>query len=657
MSEKILTTTNGCTVVYVTISPDLRHIAAITQDGYLHLYSDQKIVKKLQLVGKKITESNLEQFLFEFSPDSKSLGLPGDLMFRYLECPEFKYTPTTLACSKNISIVRWPLEKIVIVACIDYSIKVLDLNDEKITMTFTASSNPWDFIYTNESIIVAVTNKEEIIKNVKLVKQIEPLEEEEVDHGEKEEKNLEKQLFDRTLGIYPQEPIVPEDAEKSPVVLFRSCLGTIQSLEYYSGTKRIAKIEIEFDDSSFHANINFPNTHDFTLAYMSENGALLASQSSEVNLDEFVSDSKKSSLYFRNFTFDSFWKTNLPNMEIPESICVSSLCIVFTSLNYMRFFTLGGIQTMIISMPGPVVTMAGYKNQIAIIYHAAAPVLGCQALCGEFWFINEMNPNSEAEYFKEDFKVSVTPEHNLVWMGFSDNGDLYSVDSADVVRAFWRRALSWIPVCTLSDYVRIVGVCDDGVLVNAGRDHLIIETQAFEFPLCKSKYVEYESSMMKEQLYVEMHSGTVDKKKKLAELDKVTIEKFYNAVDEGENDQAFAYGCQVLLNKTKLLIIRYAQELKVFSIADRIAKHFNIQLPPRFTRPEKPPAPSSEDPKPQEPKQPLAELPKENKETQEPLKNPFNKAGNTKKDLFESLSSNTKRKIENPPVATKKPKK
>jgi hypothetical protein len=268
-----------------------------------------------------------------------------------------------------------------------------------------------------------------------------------------------------------------------------------------------------------------------------------------------------------------------------------------------------------------------------------------------------MNPNSEAEYFKEEFKVSVTPEHNLVWIGFSDNGDLYSVDSADVVRAFWRRALSWIPVCTLGDYVRIVGVCDDGVLVNAGRDHLLIETQAFEFPLCKSKYLEYENSMMKEQLYVEMHSGTVDKKKKLAELDKVTMEKFCNAVDEGENDQAFAYGCQVLLNKTRLLIIRYAQELKVYSIADRLAKHFNIQLPPRFTRPEKPLALPSEDPKPQEPKQPLAELPKENKETQEPLKNPFNKAGNTKKDLFESLSSNTKRKIENPPVATKKTKK
>ena len=230
----------------------------------------------------------------------------------------------------------------------------------------------------------------------------------------KNEPDIEEVFFERTIGVYPQEAIIPISSDKSFNILFRSLLGTIISREYFSNTTSISKIEIEFDDSSFHSNINFPNTFQYSLGYMSENGVLLASQAYEAGIDDFVTDLKKSRLCFRAFRSETQWESVLPSIEVPECLCVSSYCIVYTSLNYLRFFSLGGIQNIVISMSGPVVTMTSYDSELAILYHSAAPVLGCQSITGELWHLGELGINSEAEYFKEDFKVAISPDEKIV---------------------------------------------------------------------------------------------------------------------------------------------------------------------------------------------------------------------------------------------------
>ncbi len=43
---------------------------------------------------------------------------------------------------------------------------------------------------------------------------------------------------------------------------------------------------------------------------------------------------------------------------------------VATDRRMLRLFTLGGIQREIISLPGPVVAMAGHLNQLLVAYHS-----------------------------------------------------------------------------------------------------------------------------------------------------------------------------------------------------------------------------------------------------------------------------------------------
>ena len=293
--EKHIQEGNRASILTVSISPNTKNIASIGFDGWIYLYVDFKLVKKTQITSK-IKENTLEQFLGEFSPDSSCFALPGDLVFNYLQGPEWKYIPTRLACKQNISIIRWPLKNTLITASIDYQLKIWDIENCEIIQSFTLSSNAWDFLYTGKAIFVALTGKNELFTDIKLQKITEILKEEEPS-SEKNEKNEENEtdnaLFERTLGIYPQEPIIPINPDKSISVLFRSALGTIISREY--------KLLKEINDHTFIVKL-----YDIFYTY-SEKGVIqnLVFEYLPMNLSKYIRDQsanlsfKEISLIFR----------------------------------------------------------------------------------------------------------------------------------------------------------------------------------------------------------------------------------------------------------------------------------------------------------------------------------------------------------------------
>ena len=643
-TEKTLNINRGSIILTVTISPDLVHIAAIAQDGHVYVFSNHELKKKMLITKKKISESALEQYICEFSPNSNKLGLPGDLIFSYISMGKLEYEATGICCKSNISIIKWPKEKFVILATIDNSITVFSLESETALNTFQATGQIWDFLLIN-TIIVALTQKEEVFQGVSLENK-EEIEGESEESEEKVIKNTEKDLFEKVFGIYPQEPIAPEIDDKAYSVLFRSTLGTILSREFNSGTRRISCIEIEFDDISFHSYLSIPNTEDFVLAYMNEKGVLLASQQAEAGLEDFVSDIKTSSIYFQGFNFEVSWSLNLPGQEVPEALCVANVCIVYTSLNYLRMYNLGGIQIHIISMTGPVVSLSSHQSTLAVVYHSAAPVMGCQSLAAEFWYMEEFSFKSEAECFKEELKLALTPDSTLVWAGFSDNGNFFTVDSEDVVRCFWKRAMSWVPVCKLEEYSRVVGATEEAVLINPKNSPKLIESVQFSFPLCKSKFNSLEQQTMAETLKYE-NNKDLDKKKKTIELDKLIFKEYMQAIDDGNFDAGFGLAIQTFQEKTGLLCIKLAEKDKAYSVMNNLAKYFGLNLPSRLARPERIVNDVEVAEKNAEIKFSNSDLSKENVgEKVENLKNPFSKTSGKTKDLFEALSADTKRKPE-----------
>lgn len=92
------------------------------------------------------------------------------------------------------------------------------------------------------------------------------------------------------------------------------------------------------------------------------------------------------------------------------------------------------------SLPLPIISLASYGDQLAIFYHGGAPVLGCQTLKAEIWHMDTIVCVNEPENFiKEETSVSISPEESLIWLGYSETGILYTVDSALVVRQLWKR--------------------------------------------------------------------------------------------------------------------------------------------------------------------------------------------------------------------------
>ena len=297
-------------------------------------------------------------------------------------------------------------------------------------------------------------------------------------------------------------------------------------------------------------------------------------------------------------------------------------------------------------MTGPVVSLSSHQSTLAVIYHNAAPVLGCQSLTAEFWFMEEFSFKSDAECFKEEFKLALTPDSSLIWAGFSDSGNFFTADSEDVVRCFWKRAMSWVPVCKLEEYSRIVGATEEAVLINPKNSPKLIETVQFSFPLCKSKFNSLEQQTMADTLKHE-NNKDLDKKKKMIELDKLIFKQYMQAIDDGNLDAAFGLAIQTFQEKSGLLCIKLAEKDKVYSVMSNLAKYFGLNLPSRLARPERIVNDVEVAEKKVEVKNSNSEVTKENVgEKAENLKNPFSKTSGRAKDLFEALSADTKRKPE-----------
>lgn len=110
--------------------------------------------------------------------------------------------------------------------------------------------------------------------------------------------------------------------------------------------------------------------------------------------------------------------------------------------------------------------MAGYENQLAVVYHGGPAFDGCQSL--KVKLISMAN---------RDYRVIVETDcplsrhGELKWLGFSEEGQLMTFDSEGVMRAFNTVSSQWMPVfdfkikhLEISGNIWIVGVMESEIL-------------------------------------------------------------------------------------------------------------------------------------------------------------------------------------------------
>lgn len=107
--------------------------------------------------------------------------------------------------------------------------------------------------------------------------------------------------------------------------------------------------------------------------YTDDHGAIFACSRDE-------GEKRASTIYYRPFqTWGSSaeWSASLPDDDDAVVVATGSeWSAVATLKGFVHVFSWTGVEKACFSVPGPVVSMNGRGNQLAVVYHEAAPQMG-----------------------------------------------------------------------------------------------------------------------------------------------------------------------------------------------------------------------------------------------------------------------------------------
>jgi len=235
-------------------------------------------------------------------------------------------------------------------------------------------------------------------------------------------------------------------------VLHWSNVGTIEHRRH----QNYNSIDVNFADTGFHRNFVTRDDYKISMATMNFTGLVMASKGEDEDLDKYEEDediqdkddvnTKSSYLYFRPFDshkHNGEWHYKMQDGEHIESVAQGSQWVACsTDNNYIRVFSTEGVQKTVISQSQLVVTMAGYENLLAVVYHAGLPIFDQQQLrckiidCSNFRTVF-------------DGQCPCSRNSQLTWVGFSEAGMLTTMDSFGVISSLNFQSQQWIPLLDL----------------------------------------------------------------------------------------------------------------------------------------------------------------------------------------------------------------
>lgn len=82
-----------------------------------------------------------------------------------------------------------------------------------------------------------------------------------------------------------------------------------------------------------------------------------------------------------------------------------------TNQDFLRVFTIGGVQTKLVCLPGAVVSMSGHDNQLFVVYHCGVGAPGHQCLAAK---LIDLDTSTQVI---ADQRLPLSPKANLSWIG------------------------------------------------------------------------------------------------------------------------------------------------------------------------------------------------------------------------------------------------
>ncbi|EOY22185.1 Transducin family protein / WD-40 repeat family protein isoform 1 [Theobroma cacao] len=214
-------------------------------------------------------------------------------------------------------------------------------------------------------------------------------------------------------------------------------LGSITTIKH----DEYSHIEIDFHDTSTGPRVPpMTDYYGFTMASLNENGSVFA--------NPCKGEKNMSTLMYRPFSSwanNSEWYMRFEGEEVKAVALGGTWVAAVTSLNFLRIYTDGGLQKHILSLNGPVVTAAGFKDELAIVTH----ISDCLPSNEQMLEFRIFNISKGTQPFKGH--LPLTPGSYLTWFGFTEEGQLSSYDSKGVLRVFTSQyGGNWLPLFSAS---------------------------------------------------------------------------------------------------------------------------------------------------------------------------------------------------------------
>ncbi|KAK9692495.1 Minichromosome loss protein, Mcl1, middle region [Popillia japonica] len=207
------------------------------------------------------------------------------------------------------------------------------------------------------------------------------------------------------------------------------CWNDVGIVRAYGASEDDSKsIEVEFHDATFHNSMMMQNYQNYTMASLNTS-ALAVANSEQITIIPLTSSVKE-------------WSLKVEDGREILCIAASSKLVCFSTSNYLvHLCTVYGTQKAVISIPGPVVSMAAFEDVLLIAYHTSLPRKDDQCISMmlvRFEGLSVLNKN---------MPCPLQPESNLFWLGFSDVGTPASLDSNGMLYLFPLASNIWIPFC------------------------------------------------------------------------------------------------------------------------------------------------------------------------------------------------------------------
>ncbi|XP_053687150.1 WD repeat and HMG-box DNA-binding protein 1 [Sabethes cyaneus] len=329
-------------------------------------------------------------------------------------------------------------------------------------------------------------------------------------------------------------------------------------------------IEVEFHDSQKHHGIHLNNYLNHTMAGLSETVLAMACTS---DVEE-----KGSKLVCINLVAfgNREWSYSMPGTEgIVGVVASDKIVVVATDTRLLRIFTVRGTQREIISVPGPLVSMAAFGDHVLVAYHRSPP--------NEDQQINLMLITCVKFKLRcRDIPVPLSPRSEIRWLGYSDKGSPVVYDSAGIMRLYHASANFWFPILDAEQHR--VGASDSLFIVKvseSAQQAQLIVCRGAKFPLTNPRPIPMNANFQHPMCEMDSEKGTLEDELvrsiylKGDEADKIlkeTAVKLFALACRSEMEQRAKELIETIGSSQLIpIVIKYASKIKRFHLADSLA--------------------------------------------------------------------------------------